>query len=168
MSFFYRSTFLTLLFLSSFSGIARSEVLQACGDAFYSASNYTCYDGEFLCPILNGVKTLRCGPDCYLPSMYLYVLLCESTGHTLLNLYRCSGSRLIQVSASSTTSSVTCTETANQFHLSDPPYENYFYSNCHSSSQVVVTSPIDTSNLTIIGPRLLVSTLHVLLRLKID
>ena len=41
--------------------------------------------------------------------------------------------------------------------LSDPPYENYFYSDCHSASQVVVTSPLEGSNLTIIGPRLLVA-----------
>ncbi|KAF2101396.1 glycogen debranching enzyme [Rhizodiscina lignyota] len=42
--------------------------------------------------------------------------------------------------------------------LSDPPYENYFYSDCRNiSSQVVVTSPQPDSNLTIIGPRLLVA-----------
>jgi hypothetical protein len=41
--------------------------------------------------------------------------------------------------------------------LSSPPYENYFYSDCHASSQVVVTSPRADSNLTIIGPRLLVA-----------
>ncbi|KAK6369708.1 hypothetical protein LTS17_009158 [Exophiala oligosperma] len=42
-------------------------------------------------------------------------------------------------------------------HLSDPPYENYFYSDCHSDSQVVVTSPLPDSNLSIIGPRLIVA-----------
>jgi hypothetical protein len=50
-----------------------------------------------------------------------------------------------------------CSTAATRFHLSDPPYENYFYSDCHSSSQVVITSPLPDSNLTIIGPRLLVS-----------
>ncbi|KAL6242100.1 hypothetical protein RBB50_011012 [Rhinocladiella similis] len=42
-------------------------------------------------------------------------------------------------------------------HLSDPPYENYFYSDCQSDSQVVVTSPLTDSNLSIIGPRLIVA-----------
>lgn len=51
-----------------------------------------------------------------------------------------------------------CPVISTQLHLSDPPYENYFYSDCHSASQVVVTSPLPNSNLTLIGPRLLVST----------
>ncbi|KAK5465231.1 hypothetical protein LTS15_001794 [Exophiala xenobiotica] len=42
-------------------------------------------------------------------------------------------------------------------HLRDPPYDNYFYSDCHSDSQVVVTSPLPESNLSIIGPRLIVA-----------
>lgn len=54
-----------------------------------------------------------------------------------------------------TVTSTACPETNQQ--LSDPPYENYFYSDCHSASQVVVTSPLEDSNLTIIGPRLLVA-----------
>ena len=41
--------------------------------------------------------------------------------------------------------------------MSDPPYENYFYSDCHVDAQVVVTSPLPNSNLTIIGPRLIVA-----------
>jgi hypothetical protein len=41
--------------------------------------------------------------------------------------------------------------------LSSPPYENYFYSDCHAASQVVLTSPKSDSNLTIIGPRLLIA-----------
>ncbi|KAI9823074.1 MAG: hypothetical protein M1826_000278 [Phylliscum demangeonii] len=57
----------------------------------------------------------------------------------------------------STSSATTCTETATSLHLSDPPYENYFYSDCHTSAQVVVTSPQPGNNLTIIGPRLLVA-----------
>lgn len=57
--------------------------------------------------------------------------------------------------ASSSTSE--CEEQPSQLHLSSPPYENYFYSDCHSASQVVVTSPRPDSNLTIIGPRLLVA-----------
>lgn len=42
-------------------------------------------------------------------------------------------------------------------HLTDPPYENYFYSDCNVDAQVVVTSPLPDSNLTIIGPRLIVA-----------
>ena len=42
-------------------------------------------------------------------------------------------------------------------HLTDPPYENYFYSDCNSDTQVVVTSPLPDSNLSIIGPRLVVA-----------
>ncbi|KAH6876373.1 hypothetical protein B0T10DRAFT_448540, partial [Thelonectria olida] len=42
-------------------------------------------------------------------------------------------------------------------HLSDPPYENYFYSDCNVDAQTVVTSPLPDSNLTIIGPRLIVA-----------
>lgn len=41
--------------------------------------------------------------------------------------------------------------------MSSPPYDNYFYSDCHTSSQVVITSPRPDSNLTIIGPRLLIA-----------
>ncbi|KAG8630601.1 hypothetical protein KVT40_002220 [Elsinoe batatas] len=39
----------------------------------------------------------------------------------------------------------------------DPPYENYFYSDCNSATQVIVTSPLPDSNLTVIGPRLIVA-----------
>jgi hypothetical protein len=50
-----------------------------------------------------------------------------------------------------------CSENATTLHLSDPPYENYFYSDCHGANQIVVSSPLSDSNLTIIGPRLLVA-----------
>lgn len=42
-------------------------------------------------------------------------------------------------------------------YLSDPPYENYFYSDCNVDAQTVVTSPLPDSNLSIIGPRLVVA-----------
>ncbi|KAF5023540.1 hypothetical protein F66182_4407 [Fusarium sp. NRRL 66182] len=41
--------------------------------------------------------------------------------------------------------------------LSDPPYENFFYSDCNTDAQVVITSPLPDSNLSIIGPRLIVA-----------
>lgn len=46
-----------------------------------------------------------------------------------------------------------CADIVPNLHLSSPPYDNYFLSDCHSSGQVVVTSPLSDSNLTIIGPR---------------
>ena len=58
--------------------------------------------------------------------------------------------------AASFATAATCPDAPTTFHLGEPPYENYFYSDCHSASQVVVTSPLPDSNLTIIGPRLLV------------
>ncbi|CAK1355986.1 unnamed protein product [Cercospora beticola] len=54
---------------SATAGDTAAELL-SCGEAYYYASKYTCYDGDFLCPILNGEPTLRCGPDCYLPENY--------------------------------------------------------------------------------------------------
>ena len=42
-------------------------------------------------------------------------------------------------------------------YLSDPPYENYFYSDCNVDAQAVVTSPLPDSNLSIIGPRFIVA-----------
>lgn len=42
-------------------------------------------------------------------------------------------------------------------YLTDPPYDNYFYSDCNVDAQVVVTSPLPDSNLTIIGPRLIIA-----------
>lgn len=51
----------------------------------------------------------------------------------------------------------------NYLHLSDPPYENYFTSDCSGASQVVVTTPLADSDLKIISPRLLVRLLLSLL-----
>ena len=41
--------------------------------------------------------------------------------------------------------------------LSDPPYSNYFYSDCNVAAQAVITSPLPDSDLSIIGPRLIVA-----------
>ena len=75
---------------------------------------------------------------------------------------RCANNHLVYPPVSSTSTSgsapaATCTSEATILHLSSPPYENYFYSDCHAASQVVVTSPQPDSNLTIIGPRLIVA-----------
>jgi hypothetical protein len=116
-----------------------------------------------LCPVLNGVPTLRCGLDCYLPEMYecgddgrlVYPPGDISTATATVS-DSASGS-LGPPSSSSTAAGATCSEDATTLHLSDPPYENYFYSDCHGANQIVVTSPLSDSNLTIIGPRLLVA-----------
>jgi len=50
-----------------------------------------------------------------------------------------------------------CPSDPTTLHMSAPPYENYFYSDCNVAAQVVVTSPLPDSNLTIIGPRLIVA-----------
>lgn len=134
--------------------------LLPCGDAFYYKEKYTCY-GNFLCPILDGIPTLKCGPDCYLPSMYG----CSNDRLVYPPSATASASASGSTSASSTsgaasypTSLVPCPDGATTLHLSDPPYENYFYSDCRNiSTQVVVTSPQTDSNFTIIGPRLLVA-----------
>ncbi|KAF2794194.1 hypothetical protein K505DRAFT_361297 [Melanomma pulvis-pyrius CBS 109.77] len=56
-----------------------------------------------------------------------------------------------------TTLATDCPESPTLLHLSDGPYENYFYSDCDSSSHIIVTSPLPNSNLDLIGPRLLVA-----------
>lgn len=53
-------------------------------------------------------------------------------------------------------STVDCEEEAVRFMLSDPPYTNYFYSDCNSASQVIVTSPLPGNDLELVKPRLLV------------
>ncbi|KAJ5636469.1 uncharacterized protein N7484_009782 [Penicillium longicatenatum] len=50
-----------------------------------------------------------------------------------------------------------CTNSASTLSLSDPPYSNYFYSDCNVAAQAVVTSPLPDSNLSTIGPRLIIA-----------
>ncbi|KAK5173770.1 uncharacterized protein LTR77_002451 [Saxophila tyrrhenica] len=69
-----------------------------------------------------------------------------------------SGSSAPSSSSSSAVLAVSgCSEKPTTLHLSSSPYENYFYSDCHSASQLVVTSPQPESDLEIIVPRLLVA-----------
>src|ERR1700761_2990603 len=104
---------------------------------------YTCYDGDFLCPILDGKPTLRCGPACYLPDMY-------SCSNGELEYHQTSTASSTPPSSSAPSSGASsapsCSQTPTTQHLSSPPYENYFYSDCHSANQVVVTSPLANSN----------------------
>ncbi|KAJ5746359.1 hypothetical protein N7520_011541, partial [Penicillium odoratum] len=53
--------------------------------------------------------------------------------------------------------SAPCTNTASTLSLSDPPYNNYFYSDCNVAAQAVVTSPLSDSNLSTISPRLIIA-----------
>ncbi|TVY84249.1 hypothetical protein LSUE1_G001358 [Lachnellula suecica] len=119
------------------------EEIEVCGGAPYYASKYTCYNSDFLCPILGGSPTMRCGADCYSP-----------------RAYSCLEDHLQEASLSDSTGqdgSYIRTDESTTLHLSSPPYDNYFYSDCHSTSQMVVTSPLPDSNLTIMGPRVIVA-----------
>jgi hypothetical protein len=56
-----------------------------------------------------------------------------------------------------TTLAVDCDILPRRLHISDGPYENYLYSDRHSTSHVIVTSPLPSSNLSVIYPRLIVA-----------
>ncbi|KAH8692789.1 hypothetical protein BGW36DRAFT_27714 [Talaromyces proteolyticus] len=47
----------------------------------------------------------------------------------------------------------TCSSSPATLHLPDAPYDNFFYSDCNTAAQVVITSPQPDSNLTLISPR---------------
>ncbi|KAJ7640037.1 carbohydrate binding-domain-containing protein [Mycena polygramma] len=47
-----------------------AQNLTSCGSAMYDPSQYTCYDGDFLCPIVNGDVYRKCGDDCYSTTGY--------------------------------------------------------------------------------------------------
>lgn len=61
-----------------------------------------------------------------------------------------------------TASAAGCSSDPTRFTLSDLPYINYFYSDCHSAAQVIVRSPLPGSLLDIVTPRLLVCSRDVL------
>ncbi|KAJ5279093.1 hypothetical protein N7478_004465 [Penicillium angulare] len=50
-----------------------------------------------------------------------------------------------------------CVNPPATLSLSDPPYENYFYSDCNVAAQAVITTPLPDSNLSNISPRLVVA-----------
>ncbi|OCK73736.1 carbohydrate-binding module family 52 protein [Lepidopterella palustris CBS 459.81] len=56
--------------LAAAASAVLAEDLKNCGNAQYLPSQYNCYDGNFLCPITNGVPTLRCSDACYFASQY--------------------------------------------------------------------------------------------------
>ncbi|KAK4691518.1 hypothetical protein P7C71_g5497, partial [Lecanoromycetidae sp. Uapishka_2] len=128
------------LFLGVCVSSQENNSLLSCGDARYKATEVA----------VNGTPTLKCENDCYLPS-----------------LYGCDNDRLVQISSSSLSHTTTidipgndpppCSATPTTQYLSDPPYANYFYSDCHLAAQAVVTSPLSDSNLSLIGPRLIIA-----------
>lgn len=61
---------LLTLALAAAATLVFAEDLKTCGTAQYYPSQYTCFDGNFLCPIDAGTPTLRCGDACYLQSQY--------------------------------------------------------------------------------------------------
>jgi hypothetical protein len=50
-----------------------------------------------------------------------------------------------------------CPNQASTLSLTDIPYHNYLYSDCNVAAQAVVTTPEPDSNLSIIGPRLVIA-----------
>jgi hypothetical protein len=50
-----------------------------------------------------------------------------------------------------------CPEAPSRLNVVDGPHDNYFYSDCHSSSHVIVTSPRVGDDLDFVKPRLLVA-----------
>ncbi|KAF2824678.1 hypothetical protein CC86DRAFT_407839 [Ophiobolus disseminans] len=50
-----------------------------------------------------------------------------------------------------------CPEAASRLSVPDGPHANYFYSDCHQSVHVIVTSPRSGDKLSVVKPRLLVA-----------
>ncbi|KAI1809853.1 hypothetical protein GGS20DRAFT_590164 [Poronia punctata] len=122
--------------------------LLLCGNQRYYVSNQTCYNDDFLCPVKDRQRTLKCGDDCYLPRESY----CDS-GHVK---FRAGGSLESQkppIVGGSENGSCPL----SYLHLTDRPYENYFVSDCSSATQVVVTSPVADSGLRLVDPRLLIA-----------
>ncbi|KAE9398032.1 hypothetical protein BT96DRAFT_43836 [Gymnopus androsaceus JB14] len=56
----------------------------SCGSSMYFPSQYTCFDDNFLCPILNGNIYIACGDTCYSTTQY-------SCSNTTLEVFPQSG-----------------------------------------------------------------------------
>ncbi|KAI0200036.1 hypothetical protein F4808DRAFT_430309 [Astrocystis sublimbata] len=116
-----------------------------CGDQRYLINNQTCYNANFLCPIENKQRMLKCGNTCYLPRKSYC-----SDGQIRL---RQGGSMSNEPDRGKNTGSCQL----SYLHLTDRPYENYFVSDCSSASQVVVTAAVVDEGLRLLKPRLLVA-----------
>jgi hypothetical protein len=93
------------------------------------------------------------------PSLSLRFLLKDLHRHPLCNLQTMSllAIGLLCAFALRSWAVPQCGSPATTQHLPDPPYQNYFYSDCHVDAQAVVTSPLPDSDLTIIGPRFIIA-----------
>ncbi|KAI0404194.1 hypothetical protein F4802DRAFT_607621 [Xylaria palmicola] len=138
-----------VLFLALLGSTAESaEVIQGqllCGKQRYSINDQTCYNGEFLCPVRNRQRMLKCGNECYLPRKFYC-----SDGRIQLRQ-----GTLLSDNPDNDNASDPCP--LSYLHLTDLPYENYFVSDCSAASQVVVTSPIADDGLRLVDPRLLIA-----------
>ncbi|KAH8170089.1 carbohydrate binding domain-containing protein [Sarocladium implicatum] len=143
-------------------GAQRDTGLKRCGDTWYARAESICYDDKQLCPLVDSQPVDRYHEDCY---PRIEAKWCLGKDHDDPPIYEDDDSTISEFPLVTTLPTVTalpapepsCSNDPTRFELSEPPYTNYFYSDCNSASQVVVTSPLKSSNLTIIGPRLLVA-----------
>lgn len=91
---------------------------------------------------------LICQRKYCLPSVENTAEICSYTDDKLIQP-ACMNSSCVQMPGLKTD--------ATTLHLSSGPYENYFYSDCNVAAQIVVTSPLQGSDLKVIGPRLVVA-----------
>lgn len=84
------------------------------------------------------------------------MLFVPVTMHLIPGLALCAAILGAHAHARKDGGSTICAEDAVRFEVDDAPHSNNFYSDCNSASQVVVTSPLPDSNLTLVAPRLLV------------
>ncbi|KAJ7452617.1 hypothetical protein FB451DRAFT_1374069 [Mycena latifolia] len=61
---------LCLVLAALAASLVAGQTLASCGSSDYDPTQYTCYDGDFLCPILNGDVYQKCGDDCYSTTEY--------------------------------------------------------------------------------------------------
>ena len=54
----------------SSGGSSSNTPSQECSGKPYHSDQYTCYESKYLCPVMNGVRTLNCEAACYDPSQY--------------------------------------------------------------------------------------------------
>ncbi|KAJ7452611.1 hypothetical protein FB451DRAFT_1374064, partial [Mycena latifolia] len=85
------------------ASLVASQTLDSCGSSNYDPTQYTCYEGDFLCPIVNGDVYQQCGDDCYSTTEYTCFggdFLCptgtEQCGETCYdpNKYNCFDNKL--------------------------------------------------------------------------
>ncbi|KAJ7137145.1 carbohydrate binding-domain-containing protein, partial [Mycena epipterygia] len=55
---------------SALIAVVVAQTFSSCGSANYDPTQYTCFNGTLLCPIVNGTEYLACGDSCYPPNLY--------------------------------------------------------------------------------------------------